>query len=312
MAGQPKFSIGHLRIVDHLIIGVVNDILTRQQKKIDLSTFETRVCHSWTQMSELLVCGDINGAFITIPMAMDLYAKGLDIRLLMFTHRGGSMIVKNSRASVGQIKDFAGRSVLIPNVLSTQHMLLHRLMDSAGLLLDNSDAGQSAVFPEAVSPYLMPVMLQQDTDFDIAGCAVHEPFGSQAIDENSAVRVCNTGRLWENHPCCAFVLHNSFIREHSQAVAQLVRIFLQAAREIDSCMEDTLAAIGPSFLKQSEKVVKRVVSGTDLCFNPAMLIPDLQQIQNIQDYMADTMHVLQAKIDIDTFVDTSFISAAEE
>ncbi|MCG8551217.1 MAG: ABC transporter substrate-binding protein, partial [Desulfobacterales bacterium] len=167
MRGQPKFSIGYMRIVDHLIIGVAKEILARQKERIDLSTFDLQVCHSWNQMSNLLTCGTINGAFITIPMAMDLYAKGLDIRLLMFTHRGGSMIVKNNHPAVAQIKDFAGRSVLIPNALSTQHMLLHRLLASAGLLLGNPDNPEASVYREPVSPYLMPEMLQQDTDHDI-------------------------------------------------------------------------------------------------------------------------------------------------
>jgi len=42
-------------------------------------------------------------------------------------------------------------------------------------------------------------------------------------------------------------------------------------------------------------------------FRPSLLIPDIDALNMIQNYMTDTMGVLKNKIDINYLVDASFI-----
>lgn len=309
MKGQPRFGIGHLKIVDHLILGVADHLLAEKKATLDLSTLDTLACNSWGQMCDLLIRGTINGAFMTIPAAMDLFAKGLNIRLLMFTHRGGSIIVKKNTHRIKQLKDFTHRSVLVPDNLSVQHMLLHRLLSSAGLSLGSHSDTCSDVFTEFTSPYLMPQMLESDTDNDIAGFAVSEPYGSVSIVDDTAVSVCPTTKLWENHPCCAFILQNECIEQYPEAVRELTTVFSKAGQQIEDEKDDMLVSAGQAFLDQPIPILRKIVSICDVNFSPELLIPDPEPVRTIQDYMADAMNIIDRKIDIDQFIDTSFISA---
>jgi NitT/TauT family transport system substrate-binding protein len=308
MKGQPTFSIGHLKIVDHLILGVAHHLL-EEGTLPDLPRLETHGFNSWTQISDNLTRGEVNGAFITIPEALTLFGNGLDIRLLMFTHRGGSMILKKKSSAIKQIKDFAGRSVLIPSHLSVQHMLLHRMVTSAGLQPGNPSDPSADLFVEPISPYLMPRMIAQDIDGDIAGFAVAEPYGTRALVDNTATRICLTGSLWPDHPCCAFVLHNNMVRQYPETVMQLISFFIQAAQQLHTDLKDCLMSVGQVFLDQPLPVIEKLISDTDICFDPARLSPDVEQIALIQDYMTDTMGIIRRKIDIERFIDASFINA---
>ncbi len=308
MEGQLRFSIGHLKIVDHLILGVANHLLEARQARLDHSTLDTIECHSWGQICDLLTQGTVNGAFMTIPSAMDLFARGLDIRLLMFTHRGGGIIVKKNSPHLKQLSDFKDHTVLVPSKLCVQNMLIHRLLSSTGLNPGFYTDTSASVRCEPVNPFLMPQMLGSDDDNDIAGFAVSEPYGSQAIAQKNAVPVCSTGRLWEKHPCCAFVLQKDCLDQFPEAVEELISVFIQAAQTLETKENSDLHAVAQNFLNQDESIVEKTVSSEDLSFAPKLLAPDPAPINIIQDYMADTMKIIDTKIDIDQFVDPSFFS----
>ncbi|MCF6245988.1 MAG: ABC transporter substrate-binding protein [Desulfobacula sp.] len=308
MKGQPQFKIGHLKIIDHLILGVVDHLLNKKDAVLEQSTFKSFAFNSWNQLCDQLTQGNINGAFITIPTAMDLFAKGLDIKLLMFTHRGGGIIVKKNISTITCIKDFKNHTVLVPSELCVQTMLLHRLLSSAGLKFGTHNDENAQVVRETANPYLMPQMLANDTDNDIAGFAVAEPYGSQAILQDTATRVCYTGKLWKNHPCCAFIMSTRFIEQYPDAVKEIIILFVQAAQKIEMQKDESLFSIARHFLNQKQNVIQQVLLKSDICFDPDLLTPDLDAIETIHNYMSDTMNIMTEKIDIARFVETAFTS----
>ena len=99
------------------------------------------------------------------------------------------------------------------------------------------------------------------------------------------------------------------IRQYPDAVTQLIAVFKQAAYKIHTELEDCLLSVGSHFLDQPETVLQKIIGDTDLCFDPALLIPDLQQMEIIQDYMADTMQLIKNKTDIEQLIDASFINS---
>ncbi|MBU2451828.1 MAG: ABC transporter substrate-binding protein, partial [Proteobacteria bacterium] len=217
MKDNPCIRIGHLKIVDHLILGIADLHLKNNETNLIHSTLEPVAMNGWDQVCDGLTQGDIHGAFITVPLAMDLFSSGLDIKLLMFTHRSGSIIVKHKAPGINRLADFKDKTVLIPSELCIQNMLLHRLLSSAQLTFNAHDDISADVVREVANPFLMTEMLMNDQDNDIAGFAVEEPFGSQAILTGVAAKVCTSESLWKNHPCCAFVLKTSFLEHHRKA-----------------------------------------------------------------------------------------------
>jgi len=308
MKYNPCFRIGHLKIVDHLILGIADFQLKKADISLTHSTLETVAMNSWDQICDSLTSGDINGAFITTPVAMDLFAAGLDIRALMFTHRSGSVIVKNKSAGINNIMDFKGKTVLVPFELSIQNMLLHKLLASAGLLLGAHDDINADVALEVVSPFIMTEMLLNDLDGDIAGLAVAEPFGRDAVHRGIAANVCTSQSLWKDHPCCIFVLHHSLIEDNPVAVDEIVTLFAKTGYFIENTKNDEIFYPANLFLGQNEEVIRHVLLESGICFTPSLLVPDIKALNIIQNYMTESMGVLKNKIDINQLVDSSFIT----
>ena len=313
MKHNPCFNIGHLKIIDHLILAVAEHEKNEADIKFSNLDFKTFAMNSWDQVIDALYDNSINAAFIPAPIAMNLFASGFEIRLLMFTHRSGSAIVKNINTDTNQISDFKNKTILVPSELSIQNMLVHRFFSSANLKFGKHNDADADVKRETVSPFLMNEMLAQDSDDDIAGFAVAEPFAIKAVLDHIAVNVCTTHSLWKNHPCCVFVVKTSLIKNNYKSVQKIISLFVQTAKKIekykhnDKYNDQEIFNLFQVFLDQKYKVVKTVLSQTDISFTPSLLIPDPDVLNLIQNYMANTMGVIKNKADIKKFIDSSFI-----
>ncbi len=307
MIDQPSIRIGHLRSFDHLILGIADLHLKKQFRTLACSTLEPVAMNSWSQVCESILTQEVDGAFITAPLAMDLFSSGLDIRLLMFTHRSGSIILKSRLSGIKSIADFKDKTVLVPAELSIQSMFLHRLLSSAGLSFGTHDNIAVDVAREAIPPYLMAQMAADDDDQDIAGFAVDEPFGSDAEKKGLATRLCTTGSLWKNHPGSVFVLKASFIENYPDAVKEVISLFVQTAQFIEENKNDEVICLAQLFLGQDKDIVRHILFETDLTFDKTLLVPDPEALNIIQKYMSGPMGVMKSTIDLNRLIDRSFI-----
>lgn len=307
MIDHPCIRIGHLKSFDHLILGIADLHLKNQVGTLSCSTLVPVVMNTWSQVSESLINEETDGAFITAPLAMDLFASGLDIRLLMFTHRSGSVILKSRIAGIKSINDFKGKTVLVPAELSIQNMFLHRLLSSAGLKYGTYENSAADVVREVAPPYLMAEMTADDADHDIAGFAVEEPFGREAENRGIATKICTTGSLWKNHPGSVFVLKTSFIQNYPEAVKEIVSLFTQTAQFIENNKNDALLSMAQIFSGQDKDILRHILFESDLTYDKALLIPDFEALNIIQDYMSGTMGVMKSTIDLNRLIDRSFI-----
>jgi NitT/TauT family transport system substrate-binding protein len=302
--------IGHLKIVDHLILGIADLLMETKEISLTHSSLETFAMNSWESVCDGLTDGQLNGAFLPAPMAMELFSQGLDIKLLMLTHRAGSIIVKSRASGMNNRNEFKGKTFLVPSELCLQNMFLHRILSSLKLKFSTHDSVDADVTREVVSPFIMPEMLENDSDNDIAGFAVAEPFGSQAILGGKGALLCTSQSLWKDHPCCVFVLKQAFIEKNPAAVEEIVSTFTQIAQFIEDNKSHQVIQMAQSFLSQTEKVTQNALLKTGIKFDPELLIPDIDALNTIQDYMKDTMDVLKNKIEMTDLVDSSFILRA--
>ncbi|MCG8686791.1 MAG: ABC transporter substrate-binding protein [Desulfobacterales bacterium] len=296
-----------MSIVDHLILGIA--LPTNPVQDHVAQDFETDIhsfpMNSWEQLSTGLKCGDINAAFVDVSLAMDLFDHELELALLMFTHRGGSRVI--APASTKRIGDFRGKSVLIPHSLSVQHMLLHKLMDARGLHLKDAE-GQENVRSETAYPSLMPQMMEQDLDGDIAAFMCPAPFGNAGIEDNTLKCLLNSQALWPNHPGSAFVVHKDLLKTQKQPLAELLKRFFQSAQALEGCRQsdtlthDSIPHLAGEFLKQPANKAVDTIRTTGVSFSPETLVPAPDLLDIVQSYMGGTMGVLKGTTDLDNFV----------
>lgn len=305
MADKSTIKVGHLKITDHLILGVTQSQIESGLTSFDTFNLETIPYLGWNQISDALKVGEIDACCILAPTAMDLYKSGVNIKLILFAHKTGSVLVKNKAAAIESIADMKGKMIAIPYQLSVHHMLLHQLLKENGL---EPGSGKD-VGLEVMAPSQMPQAIQFDEEGEIGGFIVAEPFGSQAVAEGYGQEFYLSKDLWPKHPCCVVAVNNELIESNPDAVQELTDSLVASGRFIQEEKAEA-AKIGAAFLGQTEEVVSRVLSEPVDRVMTNELMPVVDDLSKIQDYMCDTMDVLKGKIDLDKFVDTRFAKKA--
>lgn len=309
MSDKPVIKIGHLKISDHLILGITADKISKGEETLTHCSLETVLMHGWNQVADALTEGSIQGAFILAPTAMDLFKSGVDIKLVLFTHRSGSILIKNKSANINKMDDFKGKIVLIPYQLSVHNMLFHKLLAEMGLKPGTTKDPEADVFLEVMAPTMMPEAIQYDEEGEIGGFIVAEPIGSQAIAGGYGEQVCLSKDLWPGHPCCVFVVRNEIIKNHPDAIQELTSSLVQSGFYTDENPEQA-ATIGAVFLDQDEAVIKSVLSEPSDRITTSELFPRIKDLNVIQTYMQNEMKIMTSTIDLNEFVDTRFAEAA--
>lgn len=300
----PTVRIGHLRIVDHLLLGYSLARIRRDGPPLVHSIPQAVPMNSWDQVCDALRRDRIQAALLTTPLALELFGSGLDIRYLMFAHRSGSLMVRNRAARITGISGFKGKSVLIPAEQSVQAMLFHKFLATAGL-----DLGPKAqVSWETAAPALMPEMLETDEDGDIGGYMVSEPFASLAVSRNRADRYCTSDSLWKDHPCCGLVVKAELVDQSPRVVDEMVRHLFESAGRLEGGTDALPVAC--EFLDQDRSVVQTALGESGISFTPEKLLPDIGLIRQIQTYMRETMGILPNPADLDAFVDNRWAMKA--
>ena len=309
MSDKPIIKIGHLSITDHLILGVTKRKLEAGKETFKYCTLETVVKSGWNEVSDALTEGSIDGAFILAPTAMDLFNAGVVIKLILFTHKSGSILVKNKAANIEKIEDFAGKAVLIPYQLSIHNMLFHKLLAEKGLKPGTGKEKGVDVLLEVMAPTMMPEVIQYDEEGEIAGFIVAEPIGSKAIAEGYGEEFYLSKDLWPGHPCCVFVVRDEIIDQYPDAVYELTHSLVKSGKSIE-LQPSPAAGIGANFLNQEKVVIERVLTEPPDRITTGELFPVIDDLAKIQDYMCDNMNIIKRKIDLEKFVITQFAEAA--
>ncbi len=309
MAEKPAIKIGYLKITDHLILGVTDLKLKKGMEKFEHCTLEPVVKNGWNEVADALSVKSLDGAFILAPTAMDLYKSGVELTLLLLTHKSGSILVKSKKANIEKIEDFAGKTVLIPYQLSIHNMLFHKLLSEKGLRPGRTTEKDIDVPLEVVAPFQMPEAIEYDEDGEIGGFIVAEPFGSQVIAQGHGEEFKLSKDLWPGHPCCVFVMRNEIIEKYPEAIQELCDSFVKSGLAVDA-QPGPAAAIGGDFLSQDKDVIQKVLTEPPDRILTGELLPVLEDLETIQKYMMDEMKIMTSLVDLEKFVDLTFAQNA--
>lgn len=309
MADKPVLRVGHLKITDHLVLGVTDLKQKKGMETFEHCSLQPVLMNGWNEVADALSVGSLDAALILAPTAMDIFKAGVGIKLVLFAHKSGSILVKSKAANIQKIEDFAGKVVLIPYQLSVHNMLFHQLLAEKGLKPGTSNEPGVDVFLEVMAPFQMPEALQYDEEGEIGGFIVAEPIGSQVIASGLGEEFYLSKDLWPNHPCCVFVVRDEVIAKNPEAVQELTNSFVRSGLAIEA-QPDSAAAIGAQFLGQEKGIIHKVLTDPPDRISTGELFPVIEDLARIQDYMFENMGILKSKIDLEKFVDTQFAVAA--
>lgn len=305
MGDKRPLKIGHLPILDHLILGVTEHRIRKGEKELRHSVLETVAMNAWDQIMDALMDDDLDGAFILVPAAMELFRRGTAHRLLMLAHRGGGAVIRNRAAGIRGMEDFSGKTILLPHKFSMHHVLVHQLLTSSGLCPGWVDEDGVDVILDTMMPCLMPEALAFDTEGCMAGFAVSEPYGCQAVRSGAGSLLCRTNSLWPGHPCCAFILHEQWMTDFPKAVEELVGELVRSACAVEEKDESVLEA-GHHFLGVDRDQMADFLSAGLFGYSASGLMPQLTELESIQAYMVQRLGLMDRTLKLNDWVDLRF------
>lgn len=302
MAQKTTVRIGHLKITDHLILGITQNKLDNGEESFDNLDLELQSYPGWNPLAQDLRSGKIDGAAILAPIAMELFYSNIKIRMVIQTHKAGSILIKNKRANIQSLEDFKGKTILIPHYLSVHHLLFDRLLREAGLSIGVND-----VKFEVVAPSEIPEIMEWDEEGRVGGFIVAEPFGTQVVKAGYGEEFKLSKEIWPKHPCCILAVRDDLIKSNPDAVQELTDSLVASGRMIEN-RPNAAAEIGVKFLGQNLAVVKHVLTTDRVDYNE--LYPVLDDFEYIQTYMTNEIKAMSAKIDLNKFVAKDFADKA--
>jgi len=306
MSEKTPVRIGHLKITDHLILGITQDKIQKGQETPAHLDLQTQAFAGWNPLAMALREGKIDAACILAPLAMEIFHMDKNTRLLLFTHKSGSVIIKNKRANINTLEDFKGKTVLIPHFLSIHNLLFERLLSEKGLSV-GVGPGKDVTF-EVVAPSEIPEIMEYDEKGSVGGFIVAEPYGTQVVMAGHGEEFALSKDIWPNHPCCLLVVKNDLVQKSPEAIQELVTSLVASGQYVAADPQGA-SEIGARFLGQDQAVINRVLADKGRVVTDE-LMPNLNDLDTIQTIMTQRIKAMSDKIDLEKFADLRFAQNA--
>jgi len=311
--GRTILKVAHIQITDHLALGVLKHRIENNQLQPHSFALQTQCMSSWNLVQDALEKGSVDAAFILAPIAMDLFNYGVPIKLVLFAHKNGSIMVRNKAVEYRKPYQqfFKHKVFFIPHRMSIHNMLAHKYFSEMGLKPGVAGAGAVNMLFEVVAPVNMPAFLAETPNS--CGFMVAEPIGARAIAAGIAEKQLISSDIWEQHPCCVVVFRDDFIGRHTDSVHEFTNMLVDSGKYIEENPEES-AKIAVSFLDPDKKIgletpiLLKVLTETN-GITTNNLYPLMEDLDVIQRFMKNNMNI-GAIINLEKFVDLRFANEA--
>lgn len=236
--GKKTITIGYLPITHAVALFEAKELLDESEESVTISL---QKFSSWTDLTNALNAGKIDGASMLIELAMSAKSQGIDLKAVSLGHKDGNVIVVSD--DIESVEDLKGTTFAIPSNQSSHNILLQEALKEGGLTTDDITIVQ-------LSPSEMPSSLASKA---IDGYCVAEPFGAQAVSQDIGHVLYTSSELWEESICCALVLRSDYISENQADVNTLISYYTKGGSELDSTSELSLAT---DYLGQDESILE--------------------------------------------------------
>ena len=211
----------------------------RNNKDVELVKFG-----AWTELSEALNTGKVDGAIILAEMAVKAQELGVPIKTVAPGHHDGNVAVV--APDVNSPADLKGKTVAIPHRLSSHNILLNILLQRAGLTIDDIKITE-------LPPPEMPAALAEGR---IAGYIVAEPFGAKGVESGAGKVLFESSELWPHSVCCTLVLRDDAVNNKSEGVAKFLADYHVGADSLDANPAWAMQ-VARQYLKADSAVIAR-------------------------------------------------------
>ena len=257
----------------------------------------------WPTVKEALISKDVGGVFILAPMAMQLVADGVPIKVVYLGHRDGTAIVVGKDSNIYDFGDLAGKTVAIPSRYANQNVLMHRLMREWNMAENSID------LREVPPPEHPTALLAGAIDAYIVG----EPFAAKAEVDGCGRVLYQASELWPDFISCVLVVRQDLIDEQPELIQELVAGIAKSGKWLDEDLEHRLDAAevaGKRYYFQPPELLKHVLSKPPDRVRYTRLTPLKEEFDEIME-LAFEIGVLSRRVAFEEYADDSFAEGVE-
>ncbi len=266
--------------------------------------FSSRKFTDWPTVKEALIAKDVGGVFILAPMAMQLVADGVPIKVCYLGHRDGTAIIVGTDSGIEDFGDLAGKTVAIPSRYANQNVLMHRMMKEWRMDFDAIDLRE-------LPPPEHPTALRSGS---IDGYIVGEPFAAMAELDGFGRVLYHTKDIWTDFISCVLVVRQDLIDGERELVQELVDGIAKTGKWLDQDIEhrmDAAEVAAEHYYFQDPELLKYVLSKPPDRIKYTELAPLEGDFDEIME-LALEIGVLDRRLEFEEYVDDSFVRPLED
>lgn len=253
----------------------------------------------WPEVTESMVAGRIQAAYLLAPQVMDLASQGIPFKIVSLGHRSGAVIMVRSDSDYENFRQLKGKRIAIPSRFAVDFLFLRKMLAQEGL--DHSDI----ILAEMPPPDMPAALYANAVDAYCTG----EPFGAAAQHAGYARPLRLTRDEWPNYICCVLTVRDELIQARPEVVQDLVNHVQAAGHWLDEGPENREKAVTIAaqrqFFNQDPNIIRFVME------NPSDRVT-YGDMRLIKDEFDDMMELsikagtLRRPVAFEQYVDESF------
>lgn len=258
----------------------------------------------WAEVTESMVAGRIQAAYLLAPQVMDLASQGIPLKIVSLGHRSGAVIMVRSDSPYENFRQLKGKRIAIPSRFAVDFLFLRKMLAEEGM-------DQNDILLTEMPPPDMPAALYANA---VDAYCTGEPFGSAAQHAGYARPLRLTRDEWPNYICCVLTVRDELLQARPEVVQDLVNYVQGAGHWLDEGPENREKAVAVAsqrhFFNQDPNIIRFVME------NPSDRVTygDMRMIEEEFNEMMElslAAGTLRKPVPFDTYAAQSFYERAE-
>lgn len=266
--------------------------------------FEYSRFSGFPELTETILAGRIQAAYMLAPQVMDIASKRLPLKIVSLGHRSGAVIMVRTDSDYQNFQQLKGKRIAIPSRFAADFLFLRKMLAEEGMEPGDIELAE-------MPPPDMPAALYARA---VDAYCTGEPFGAAAQQVGYARPLRMTRDEWPNYICCVLTVREELIRDRPEVVQDLVNHVQGAGRWLDANIENRHKAAGIAaqrhFFNQDPNIIRYVMENPSdrVTYGDMRMIPD--EFDELME-MSVAAGTLRSPVPYEDYVDESFVARAQ-
>ncbi len=311
----------------------------KYRDKMVYADFSLERMASWPELRAYFSSGEIDIAFITSPLAMDMFLEDPGFRCISLMHRGGGAMAINDHLNTyaglpsGRLKRKPDSKVAeafakanlelgrpskcaVSSVFSIDNVVLYKYLKDFGKTLAFRNDKTADVITYPVDPIKSPFFIKKKNSRAIPASFVQSLPWADVVEADHFGYVAWYSKdvlIWpDGHVGAIAIATDDCIKNKKQALSETIKYLHRAGQDIEDArikggdrMADIIDMIRRHVPEHNEEAITHSLRPDLNAINYRNLNVDRDGLQMIMDIALEA-EILKKSIDIDGFVDESF------